>query len=244
MQKKIQALSTQTLYRSDDTCALVYFFEPCCRLEQYGINSILSHTLGYECKLIIYKYNCTRVLFKNRHGNDKTEVATFRMPESTLQKLKKEAKDKRLTVNALMNQIVSYHNDFYSLLPVIGMMPFSKNVLHLMMNSLDESKIRELSQLMAKRELVDLVYMKEGKYTMESLLDALLIWSMHSGFAHHESDEGGQKILTIQHNMGEKWSLFMISCLLTCFGELTDKKITFEKSEDMVVIQIGDQPST
>jgi hypothetical protein len=171
-------------------------------------------------------------------SSTKTEVASFRMSQSTVTRLKKEAREKRLSMNALVNQIVLHHAECQSMSTFAKTMPFPKSVLVRMINSLDEDAIRKSSEVMANLVFTELVYMKATEYTLESLIDTLLIWSEHSGFVYRDFFEQGHRAITINHNMGRKWSVFMMSSLQKCLGELTKEKVAFEITDNIIVIRI------
>ena len=99
---------------------------------------------------------------------------SFRISPFTLLKLRKEAKNKRLTVNALINQIVSRHTEFHSFSAAAGMALMPKTLLVQMVDSCDEGHLQKLAGLMAKN-LIDLVYMKDSECNLESLLKTLLL---------------------------------------------------------------------
>ena len=78
------------------------------------------------------------------------------------------------------------------------------------------------------------------KTDLESYLQYLELLCNYGGFARYEFEaEGPVYIITLLHNMGEKWSIFlkyvMEEGILTTIGSLPK----FEVNEGSLVIRIG-----
>lgn len=173
------------------------------------------------------------------YEEERAGPTSFRISPFTLLKLRKEAKGKRLTVNALVNQIVLGHTEFHSFSAAAGMAPLPKALLIQMVDGCDEGQLQKLAGSMAKN-LVDLVYMKGSKCNLESLLKTLLLWSDHCGFMSRDFIQDGQRVITIRHNMGKAWSSLIMGSAQTCIAELPDARVGFEKTDDMVIVRVGE----
>lgn len=171
--------------------------------------------------------------------SSRTEVASFRMSQSTVTRLKKEAREKRLSMNALVNQIILHHAECQSMSTFAKTMPFPKSVLVQMIDSLDEEAVKKSAEVMANLVFIELAYMKTTEYSLESFIDTLLVWAEHSGFVYRDFLEHGQRTITINHNMGRKWSIFMMTALEASLEGLTKEKIAFETTDNIIVARIG-----
>ena len=119
------------------------------------------------------------------------------------------------------------------------MLPFPKRILGSMMAMLDKQIIGELAREMAQKDFVDLAFMRKNKFTLESFIETLLVWARHSGFPVRDTSESMSRVVTLKHDMGENWSIFMAKILETCLDDLNIKGIKFRTPDDMLIITFG-----
>lgn len=170
-------------------------------------------------------------------GAKSTGVLTFRMPDTRIEKLRLEAKKRRVSMNTLVNQIVESHFEFHAAASSAGFMPFPKKLLKVMINSADSSNVSDLARMAAGFVIPEVVYMKRNTFTKEAFLDTLLSWTKFSGFEYRDTIDGEKRTITITHNMGPKWSQFMAELLEIAFSRL-EVPVSLEKPNDMLVISI------
>ena len=170
-------------------------------------------------------------------GRERTVAITFRLAESKVAALKKEAEQKQLATNVLINHLISDHVEFHGISVAAGIMPFQKKTLIQMVKHFDEPAMSELSKTMAK-DFVEFVIMRKGDYSLESFLDSLIAWVSLSGFCHRELIEARQKTVVIQHDMGNQWTAFLVNFLSESFAGL-HAKVDFHHSDSMVAIRIS-----
>jgi hypothetical protein len=173
---------------------------------------------------------------RRQKRNDKTKVTTFRLSEPELAMLEKEAASERLTLSALVNHIISDHNEFRLLSGVSGIVPLQKRTLSNLINELDENQVRSLGKWMAQ-DLLDIMYAKGNGCTLTTFLETLLLWTRHSGFAYYNFIKDDVKAIIIRHDLGARWSALMINFLNDSIKAL-DQEATFENRDSMVVITI------
>jgi hypothetical protein len=166
-------------------------------------------------------------------------VAKFRLPKKLLERLEDDAKVKRINVNTYVLQVLYSHVELHSPAIASGMLPFPKRILGSMMAMLDEQIIDELAREMAQKDFVDLAFMRKNKFTLESFIETLLVWARHSGFPVKDTSEGSSRVVTIKHDMGENWSVFMAKILETCLADLKIKGVKFGTPDDMLIITFG-----
>ena len=167
------------------------------------------------------------------------EFAKFRLPKTLLRRLEEDAKIRRINMNTYVLQILYSHVELHSPAFATGMFPFPKRILASMISRLDTNAIDELAQEMARKEFVDLAFMKKNKFTLESFIETLIVWARHSGFPVKDTAEDGSRVVTLKHDMGEKWSVFMARTLEVCFDDLKIKGTKFGTPDDMIIITFG-----
>lgn len=167
------------------------------------------------------------------------ETAKFWLPKELVRWLKQEASANQVNVNTCVTQLLSSHQELHSPAFASGMMLFPKRILASMVARLDAQAIDELSREMAQKEFVDLAFMRENKFTLESFIETFLVWARHSGFPVKDTAEGKARVVTIKHDMGSRWSVFMARILEICLDDLKIKGVKFGTPDDMLIITFG-----
>lgn len=168
----------------------------------------------------------------------RSEVASFRFPIELLEKLRKGASIRKISVNSYVTQALYSYVDVYEPSTAAGMFPFPKKLVSSMLNALDDKTIAEMSKQMAYNDLVDLAYLNPNSKSGESFITNVLAWANHSGFAVQDIFEDSQRTLVLKHNMGEKWSLFLSKSLQGYFDHFKVEGVRFEIPNDMLVMRI------
>jgi hypothetical protein len=156
-----------------------------------------------------------------------SENISFRLPKNQLDQLRKEAEEKRISLNTLVSQLVDSYVDFVSNAPKAGMIPVSKSVLTELLEGYNEDQIKAIAERSQKKIMIDRALQLRGKYDFETLVDIFVSWLRASGFPYrHDRDLENESRHTfiVQHNMGRKYSLFLLECLkVNCEPMITGK---------------------
>jgi hypothetical protein len=187
------------------------------------------------------------------HGFDKADVylmlnkgrtkelipsgnVTFRFDGQTLESLRKEAEQKRVSLNTLANQIFKTHTEYSGAAAKAGMVSFPKSLLIRLMNRLSEDEVKLLSEEIGKNEMKDMLLMMKQSYTTQAFVDLIESWIRVSGFSYTHDISGSSHYFVIQHEMGKRWSTYHAELFKFVFYdtgakwadvEITDNTITF-----------------
>src|SRR3954451_412225 len=82
---------------------------------------------------------------------------TLRFDGQTLESLRKEAQQKRISLNTLASQIFKTHAEFSGAAARAGMVSFPKNLLVRLMNKLSEDEVKQPLEEIAKNEMKDML---------------------------------------------------------------------------------------
>lgn len=167
----------------------------------------------------------------------KTDVVAFRIPSEKLDRLKKEAKLKKVSVNVLANHILDGYFDFQLAANNAGFISMPRKTLHSMIEALRDEEIATLGKDALKSDFEDLVYMTKGKITLQSFLDTFFAWARDANFSYRDEFEEGATTITVHHNMGKRWSLLLKECLAQALQPYSSR-ITFEVRDDVLIIDI------
>ena len=172
--------------------------------------------------------------------NKKTVLRTIRLSKGLDELLQKDADSKRITVGALVSTILTKYSQWDRYTEKFDMITFRQETLKAILEATDdETLIRKAREIGAKipREFL-LFWFK--KTDLESYLRYLELLCNYGGFARYELESNrGLYVITLLHNMSEKWSLFlkyvMEEGILSTIGILP----RFEVNKGSLVIKIG-----
>lgn len=169
-------------------------------------------------------------------SDKKTDTSTFRIDKEILEKLRGEANEDKVTLNALVNQILSEFVEWYSPAKKAKMIPLPKSLLVKIMNNLTREQIIQVSEYMVKNEIKDLILILKKEHTVTSFLGAVESWAKTSGFPFNYEDIGGSSHkYVISHEMGKNWSLYFGILFSRILEELGVKHVNFEITDKTLV---------
>jgi hypothetical protein len=142
----------------------------------------------------------------------------------------------------LVNQIIKEYLNWYSNAAKAGFVAVRRPFVSRVIDYLSEQEIISLAGYEAKITNKDTILLLKNEYTIKSALDFLESWIKISGYAyrHEEANNGQNKhSYVIQHDMGKKWSVYLISLYQFLFNELgQNKKIEFDITENTLAFTI------
>ena len=165
-----------------------------------------------------------------------SESMTFRLESQSLMKLKIKAKDERISLNALMNQIIADYVEWDMTAISAGWMVMSKIGVKCILDHLSEEEIEKSAKETADHTS-DIRLLMFDRDDFEGFLALLRLRSKKSGFAYKESNINGNIRIIIQHYMGIKWSLLTKHVLQNVLYKMKkNPKIT--ATPNMVVLNV------
>jgi hypothetical protein len=167
----------------------------------------------------------------------KTDVVAFRISSEKVDRLRKEAKIRKVSVNVMANYIMDLFFDFQLAASNAGFISLPRKTIRGMLNALREEEIAILARGPLKSDFEDIVYMMKGRFTLQSFMDTFLAWARDSNFPYRDDFEDGSRSITLHHNMGKRWSMLLEEFLSPTLEELASK-VSFAIREDVIVIDI------
>ena len=183
----------------------------------------------------------TKTLEINDSSSNGSSSITLRFRNSILQRLRHDAKQKRINVNTLCSQIIGDHAEYGSYASTSGMISFPKSLLIRMMEGLSEKEVEKLSENIAKNEFKDLILLLKGEYSLNSFLDTVEAWLRISNFQYsYNTDTEKKHKLVIQHDMGKRWSIYFEKLFFHAFYSLNliGSKLHCEATDNIVAFTI------
>lgn len=178
---------------------------------------------------------------ESRDSASKTKSVTFRLDQSVVEELQRDADQRETSLNVLVNQVLRRYKEWDRYENKIGMMPVPKVMLaNLINNAIDLAKkngIKENEVLSYRDQLVkeaakiafsvmrDSVLLMKQSYNLWTVLNVLQEYMKVSGInSDHRIEAGGKHVFIIQHELGENWSLFTKELMAMIFENLAKVK--------------------
>jgi hypothetical protein len=166
-----------------------------------------------------------------------SETLTARINKYYLNRLRQEASEKEITVNALVNQIVKHHIYWHSISPKAGFIPVRKEFIKRLFEKHTEEEVAEIGQAMGKHKTRDMLMLVGNNFNLIGTLEMIEVWIRASGYNYRRKIEGNKYACTIEHSMGQKWSIYLSEIFQGVFNEF-NLKPSFQSTPDVLMFEI------
>jgi len=171
------------------------------------------------------------------HPSTRTRSITFRLDPNTVDNLQREADQKEISLNVLVNQVLRRYVKWDTFEPKIGMMPvpkiilstcFNKAILAANESGMNQDEIESHRDEMIKSAaeisfslIKDSALLMKRTYNLWTVLEILQEYMKVSDMkSDHRIEAGNNHVFIIQHELGENWSLFTKVLLNLIFENL------------------------
>ena len=183
----------------------------------------------------------------------KTRSVTFRLDSSVIDELQREADQREVSLNVLVNQALKRYADWDRYESRIGMMPVPKVMLSsLIEKAITIAKNSGIKDIEPYRDEIvksaaqiafgimkDSVLFMKKQYNLWVVLSVLEEYMKVSGINSDHKIEGGRKhVFIIQHELGENWSLFIKELLKLIFENLAKVKVDASVTPNTTVAEV------
>jgi hypothetical protein len=197
------------------------------RMYPYLVTSLDNSILGAEA---------TSADTSNRQKT--TESVTLRFHKHVLDRLRKDAEDKQISLNTLLNQIAIQHLDWHAHAAKAGFITVRKGNITKMLEKIPEKDIIEIAELTARKESKEFVMMLRNEYSLISALDVIETWIEITGYSYRHEVRGSEHFFIVQHDMGKKWSLFLKEMYRFIFEDFGLTRVDFDSSENTLSFKV------
>jgi len=140
----------------------------------------------------------------------RTVAKSFRVNEKALEALQEEAKRQSISVNTLVNQLLLDYSEFGRFLQRVSALKLSRKTFGEILNSVSDDSLVKAAQTAGKSAPIALIASKYGKVTVNSVLGYVHDLSAYANlFEYYEKNESERWTVTLMHELGPKWSIFL-----------------------------------
>ncbi len=166
----------------------------------------------------------------------KTVPKSFRINEKALFAIQEEAKRQNLSVNTLVNQLLLDYSEFGRLVQRMNALRVSRQTFSEILKATTDDGMIKAGQVAGKSAPSALITSKSGEVTLNTVLEYIRDLSAYANlFEYGEKNEMGRTTITLVHELGLKWSLFIANYLIEAFRaagiqpkfSTSDRAVTF-----------------
>lgn len=161
---------------------------------------------------------------------------TFRINSKVMEYFRKESEKRGISMNALVNKVLTHYMEWGSYEPRIGMIPFPKAVLAKIFAEMSTDQLTRLASSVGKNTAIDMAIFMKGRIDVLGFISWLEARMGNSGFevVHHVDRSDGAHTITIKHDLGKNWSLYLKTLLESTLADVFKKQSEFIISDAML----------
>jgi len=167
---------------------------------------------------------------------DKTKTVSFRLSSSLISELKQEAEIEKMNFNALISKILGNHILWEKYERKLGLLPMTKPFVKDAIQRLTEKEIIYLAEVIEKDTFADILNFMKGEYTVDDFIEILRTWLNVAWMQHHIVTKKNTTIFKIQHDLGEKWSLYVKTLATELFYDILEKKLEVTSTKTTITL--------
>lgn len=185
----------------------------------------------------------------------KTRSITFRLDSNIVENLQREADQREISLNVLVNQILRKYTKWDTFEPKIGMMPVPKIILSACFNKAvmvaneigmtqDDIEFNRRKMIKSAAEISfnlirDSALLMKRTYNLWTVLEILQEYMKVSDMkADHRIEAGNTHVFVIQHELGENWSLFTKDLLDMIFENLASTRPDVNITPNTIIAKV------
>ena len=189
------------------------------------------------------------------HPSIRTRSITFRLDPNTVDNLQREADQKEISLNVLVNQVLRRYVKWDTFEPKIGMMPvpkiilstcFNKAILAANESGMNQDEIESHRDEMIKSAaeisfslIKDSALLMKRTYNLWTVLEILQEYMKVSDMkSDHRIEAGNNHVFIIQHELGENWSLFTKVLLNLIFENLARVRPDVNTTPNTIIAKV------
>lgn len=172
------------------------------------------------------------------HLAKKTSTITFRIDEKYEKSLRKEAEEKRISLNTLANQVFGDHVEFGQFMKKFGMIEMSKGSFRELLEVLDDKNIINFAKSIGSKEPKDFILFKWTELSAKSISEFINMYFEYCGYGMCNTQKSDSAItVSIHHEFGKKGSLFLKAFLEAIIQSTLEKDANIITTQNSVTLR-------
>ena len=150
---------------------------------------------------------------------ESTDTITIRVPKSLKERLEKKSKGDQITMNLLINRILSKNLSWDEHMTTMGWLQFDPLTVREIFKSLDEKKMSQITKAITF-EIIDAVKFIYGDVSLNSVIDFIDTWHHSANISFRRIEKGDSHQYMVNHKLGKNWSIFESKTIEQFLGKM------------------------
>lgn len=174
-------------------------------------------------------------IFKD-HKNQTVNLSC-RIEKDVYDVLNKEAKEKGISLNSLVNSMAKKFTNWEIHSSDIKLIPLSKEALEKILNTLDDQTMQKIAKTVGGNVIRELVFLSFNEMNFKNLIQAILLNATRFGTVKHKII-GSKHIINIHHGVCLNFSKFLFNTHLALANDLSLKLHITNIDKNMICMEI------
>ncbi len=167
-------------------------------------------------------------------SHEKTRSISFRLPEDLVEEIETAAQLNNVSTNVLVHRILERYTSWDAAAAKAGFIPVTKGLMHELLAKVSDKELDEIAKRIEKKEFEDIMLLFKNQFDIASVLDIIELRAKVSGFPYRYNVKGKIHSFVIQHDLGEKWSLYLASRYREVFEDLGLTSMKFHTTPNTI----------
>lgn len=168
----------------------------------------------------------------------KTVAKSFRVNGKALAAIQQEAERQNISLNTLVNQLLIDYAEFGRFVKRLSALRLTRKTFEAVLNATTEEKLAAEARSAGKSAPIALMSSKWGKINPAVVIEYIRDLSAYANlYEYNEMNEEGKQTITLMHELGPKWSIFLANYLGEAFG-VTGTKPKVTTSDRAVIFSL------
>jgi len=160
---------------------------------------------------------------------------SFRVDENALEVLKFEARRRQTNPSVLLNQFLTSYVEYGRFAEQMGVLSLSRKTLIEILNAASDESLAKAAEQAGRSAVPAYIGAMRGPMNLQNIRELMDVLSKHAHlFEFNEKEDGFGEHVTLVHELGIKWSIFLAHYFGTAF-ELAKVRVHQEISERTVI---------
>lgn len=168
----------------------------------------------------------------------KNSLITFRIDDGYARVLRQVAQEKKITLNALANQIFGEYVELQRFTERFGTIIISKDGFETLLNALDERQIMDVAYKIGSKAPKEFILFKWKDLTDENFGKFVSMYFEHCGYGKSDIEiNGGTNTISVRHDLGKKGSLFFKLFMEAAVQSIFDKSCESVVTDNLLTVR-------
>ncbi|HUK49986.1 MAG TPA: hypothetical protein VLV18_03025 [Terriglobales bacterium] len=170
-----------------------------------------------------------------------TILRTFRLPRELNTSLEVEARNRGLSVNALVSSLISKFDNWDRFADRLPFISTTDELFKTFLSEVDDEKIVSMAETVGPRVVREAMIFWSKETSVDSFVKYLNNRCRYAGYGNFEYEKKGTThVMALQHSLGSKWSLFLHHVMDNVLRKSLGIVAHFDVSESSVMARFTD----